>query len=213
MRYIPRLPAYILRAVMRITSFPRIYSLCGRMCARAEARKPHIFVADIADTRDAVATLCALRRTGRDGTCGTAPCMVVSETEYARNAMLRSVSRRRLIRQKGGLNTEWVHDGLKRLRNGQSLLMLQKAESGAGTAAVFLSLMSGAEIVPLYSPPHKSLFRRQRIAAGAPMSPDRTLGLTAEALRHEFGRVQAAIRSLAAMTLSNGGCGNGKNAR
>lgn len=162
--------------------------------------KPRIYITNHTRSRDAAAVLSALDK--------AKPCMLVSEKRYARDHHLRSIGRDRVITAAGGINTKWLHDSLRRLKGGESLLIFPDGESphdgssppeqdSFNPSFVLLSLLSGAEIVPLYSAPGHTVFRCLNITAGTPIQPDCTSALTAEVLKKEGDRVRSALSALA----------------
>lgn len=156
--------------------------------------RARIYVFNRTCSRDAVAALSFM---GPDKTC-----MLVTQEEYDTDRILRTVSRQRLITAKGGINTEWLHSALRRLKEGQSILFFPDETRGSDAAAVLLAVMSGAEIVPMYSRAEYVPLRRRNIVAGKPMLPDGSAQLTADQLRVEYRRLRRALAELAA---GNGG--------
>lgn len=124
-------------------------------------------------------------------------CMLVTQEEYDTDMILHTVNRQRIITAKGGVNTEWLHSSLKRLKDGQSILLFPDETKGADAAAVLLAVMSGAEIVPMYSRAECTLLRRWNIRAGKPLHPDGSAPLTADRLRIEYRRLRRALAELA----------------
>lgn len=157
--------------------------------------KPRIYIANRTRPRDAAAVLAALGRSG--------VCLLISEKRHAESPRLRYISKKRVITASGGVNTGWLHEALKQLKNGVSLLIFTDGEERAGggdgfnPAFVLLSLLSGAEIVPLYSRPRQNVFHCLDIKAGEPILPDSTAALTAEVLKKEGERVRSALFALA----------------
>lgn len=153
--------------------------------------RPRIYFIGGVRPRDAVASLCA------EGSC-----VLVTQEEYDSDRLLRALKEKHLITAKGGMNTEWLHSALRRLSEGQSLLAFPdgKRASELSAAAVLLSLMSGAEIVPMYSTAAdcgRHLFpRRRKLTAGKPLRPDENTRLTSEQLKKESGRLCTAISEL-----------------
>lgn len=157
--------------------------------------KPRIYIANHTCSRDAVAVLSALDK--------ARPCMLVSRKRYAEDIRLRNINKNRIITAAGGVSTKWLHDALKRLNGGESLLIFPEDESppqdkdGFNPSFVLLSLLSGAEIVPLYSAPKHKVFRCLDIKAGKPIRPDSTAALTTEMLKKEAERIKRALSALA----------------
>ena len=157
--------------------------------------KPRIYISNHTCSRDAIAVLSALDK--------VRPCMLVSRKRYEEDFRLRNINKKRIITAAGGVSTKWLHDALRRLKNGESLLIFPDDESpprdndGFDPAFVLLSLLSGAEIVPLYSAPRHTVFRCLNITAGKPMLPDNSAALTAETLKKESERVKSALSALA----------------
>lgn len=157
--------------------------------------KPRIYISNHTCSRDAVAVLSALEK--------ARPCMLVSQKRYTEDFRLRNINKNRIITAAGGVSTKWLHDALKRLKSGESLLIFTDDESppqnkdSFNTSFVLLSLLSGAEIVPLYSAPRHTVFRCLSITAGKPILPDSTSALTAEMLKREGERVKSALSALA----------------
>lgn len=182
--------------LMKITSFPRLCCADGVAGDVVGDGKPRIYIENSTCSRDAVATLSAL---GKKRTC-----LLVSESEYCSDRVLRTLSPKRTIVALGGLNTEWVHTALKRLRNGESILFFpEKRADGNVTelnpAFILLSIMSGAEIVPLHNAPKRRLFRTQKITAGRPIRPDADSLLTSAFLKQESERARTEMALLAGM--------------
>lgn len=156
--------------------------------------KPRIYIAN--RSRDAAAVLSALTKGGA--------CLLISEKLLAEEPRLRYISKKRVITASGGVNTGWLHEALKRLKGGESLLIFPDveeradgADGGFNPAFVLLSLLSGAEIVPLYSRPRQTVFHCLDIKAGEPILPDSSAALTAETLKKEGERVRSALSALA----------------
>lgn len=181
----------MLGAVMKLTAVPRLRFFEGVI----GDGKPRIYIANSACAQNAVVTLSALN--------AAKPCMLVMEKRYRSDRLLHAVNRRKLITAAGGIDTVWLHSALKRLRGGESLLIFPEEETGENVkfnpAFVLLSLLSGAEIVPLYSAPKRTLFGRFSITAGEPLMPDSNAMLTAAVLEKEGKRVQSALALLAEM--------------
>ena len=183
--------------LMKITSFPRLCCADGVAGDVVGDGQPRIYIENSTCSRDAVATLSAL---GKKRTC-----LLVSESEYCSDRVLRTLSPRRTIIAAGGLNTEWVHTALRRLRNGESILFFpEKRADGANVtelnpAFILLSIMSGAEIVPLHNAPKRRLFRVQNITAGRPIRPDTNSLLTSAFLKRESERARSEMALLSGM--------------
>ena len=158
--------------------------------------KPRIYIANHTSSRDVAAVLSALNKGGT--------CLLISEKRCAEDQRLRYINKKRVITAAGGVNTKWLHDALKRLKGGESLLIFpdderraNDADDGFNPAFVLLSLLSGAEIVPLYSRPRQTVFHGLNIKAGEPILPDSTAALTADMLKKEGERVRSALSALA----------------
>lgn len=158
--------------------------------------KPRIYIANHIHSRDIAAVLAALNK--------SKTCLLISEKRCAENSRLRYINKKRVITVTGGINTKWLHDALKRLKGGESLLIFPDDENradalndGFNPAFVLLSLLSGAEIIPLYSRPRRTVFHCLNIKAGEPILPDNTAALTAEVLKKEGERARIALSALA----------------
>lgn len=158
--------------------------------------KPRIYIANHTSSRDVAAVLSALNKSGT--------CLLISEKRRAEDPRLRYINKKRVITAAGGVNTKWLHEALKRLKSGESLLIFpddggcaNDTGDGFNPAFVLLSLLSGAEIVPLYSRPRQTVFHCLNIKAGEPILPDSTAALTADMLKKEGERVRSALCALA----------------
>lgn len=151
--------------------------------------RARIYVFNKTCSRDAVAALSCMdpART----------CMLVPQEEYDTDRILHTVSKQRIITAKGGVNTEWLHSALRRLKDGQSVLLFPDETKSTDAAAVLLAVMSGAEIVPMYSRAEYTPLRRRNIRAGKPLHPDGSAPLTADRLRIEYRRLRRALAELA----------------
>ena len=161
--------------------------------------KPRIYIANHTGPRGAAAVLSALNKAN--------PCLLVSQKRCGEELRLRKITKKRVITAAGGVNTKWLHEALRRLKCGESLLIFpgEIPAKGEGVsqndnfdpAFVLLSLLSGAEIVPLYSSPKHTMFHCLNIKAGKPILPDSTAALTTEVLKKEGERVRNALSALA----------------
>lgn len=145
--------------------------------------KPRIYVSDSASPREKAAVAAALG------------CSVILSAEERRSSrLLRTINPRRVITASGGLNTEWLHAALGRLKHGGSTVVFSSSVGYGG--AVLLSLLSGAEIVPLHSAPRRALFRCRSVKAGEPIAPDSGAALSSEWVNYEVRRVDKAMSAI-----------------
>lgn len=159
---------------------------CTKICrpdGRQDGVKPEIYISDETSPREKAAIAAALK------------CTVILPTEeYLGSAAMRTISPKSVITADGGFNTEWFHAALKRLKT-DCVLIFSTGSVGCG-GAVVLSLMSGAEIVPLYSRPRYRLIRQRRITVGAPIAPGGDYDLSAEWVNSEIKRVDTAMSAI-----------------
>lgn len=173
---------HFLRRFIEITHSAKIYE-AEKVLADG---KPKIYISNCESPRYAVTARSALNCT-----------IILPCSEYNDSAVLRTVNSRRVITSDEGFNTEWLHSALRRLKSGESLLICPKTpDPDVGNAgAVLLSLLSGAEIVPLYSGSERRSFWRLKITAGTPIAPSENSVLTSEWINAEITRVNNAMRS------------------
>lgn len=146
--------------------------------------KPRIYIADDASPREKAAIVGALK------------CPVIlSREEYSDNAVMRTIDPRHVIPADGGFNTEWLHSALKSLKAGGGVLIFS-AGNMRYVDAVVLALLSGAEILPLYSKQCYKLGRRRCITVGEPISPGGIYDLSADRVNSEIARVDTAMSSV-----------------
>ncbi|MDE7362195.1 MAG: hypothetical protein K2N38_09710 [Oscillospiraceae bacterium] len=146
-------------------------------------RKPKIYIADSVSPREKAAVAGALK------------CFVIlSEEEHRSSAVLRTINPRRVITANGGLNTEWLHEALGRLKQGGSIIAFSGSVGYGG--AVLLSLLSGAEIVPLHSIRRRTLFQRHSVKVGEPIVPNGGAALSSEWVNSEVLRVNKAMSAI-----------------
>lgn len=158
--------------------------------------KPCIYIANSIDTRAELATFYALER---DKTC-----LLVSSREYSEKAALRTVSRRHIIAAQDGISTEWLHAALRHIKGGESILLFPDNNDGVGAVFTLLSLLSGADIVPLYSRAWYGPLCTVRVTAGEPLRPDTAAALTAQQVRRENERAIASLSALAGTVRAGG---------
>lgn len=160
--------------------------------------KPRIYIANSTDTRGELATFYALGRLKM--------CLLVSSEEYSEKPALRTVNSKRIIAAKGGICTEWLHDALRRIKSGESILLFpeKQGEGGFGATYILLSLLSGAEIVPIYSKERRGVFRKVRVTVGEPLHPDSAAALTAQQVRDESERARVSLSALAGIVCGGG---------
>lgn len=153
-----------------------------RTDGRRAGVKPEIYISDETFPREKAALAAALKCTA-----------ILPIEEYLGSAVMRTISPKNVITAGGGFNTEWLHAALKRLKT-DCVLIFSTGSVGYG-GAVVLSLMSGAEIVPLYSRTRYRLIKR-RITAGAPIAPGGNYDLSAEWINSEIKRVDTAMSAI-----------------
>lgn len=170
---------YGLSGLFRAAGFTRIYR--PDECQGDE--KPKIYISDETSLREKTAIAAALRCT-----------VILPIEEYIGCTAVRTISPYKVITACGGFNTEWFHAALKRLKT-DSVLIFSTGSVGYG-GAVVLSLMSGAEIVPLCSRSSRRLIRQRRITIGAPIVPEGNYALSAECVNSEIKRVDTALSAI-----------------
>lgn len=159
--------------------------------------KPRIYIANSTDTRGELATFYALER--------EKTCLLVSSQEYSSKRALRTVSRKHIIAAQDGISTEWLHAALRRIKGGESILLFPDNQNGGvGAAFILLSLLSGADIVPLYSRACYGPLCTVRVTAGAPLRPDPAAVLTAQQVRRENERAMVSLSALAGAVCAGG---------
>lgn len=119
---------------------------------------------------------------------------ISDETSPRERAVIAATLKCTAVLPAGGFDTEWLHAALKRLKT-DSVLIFSTGSVGYG-GAVVLSLMSGAEIVPLYSRSCYKLIKRRRITVGAPIAPGGNYDLSAEWVNSEIKRVDTAMSAI-----------------
>lgn len=157
--------------------------VCTEVCrpdGRQNDVKPKIYISGESSPREMAAIALALK-------CA----VILSAEEYTDGAAMRMINPKRVIAAGGGFDTEWLHTALKRLKT-DSVLIFSVGSVGCG-GAVVLSLMSGAEIVPLYSKLRHKPLRQRRITLGAPIAPGGAYDLSAEWVNSEIERVDTAM--------------------
>lgn len=165
--------------LLRVAVCTKVYRPDGRQ----NDVKPKIYISDETFPRERAAIAAALKCTA-----------ILPIEEYAGSAAMRAISHKSVITADGGLNTEWLHAALKRLKT-DSVLIFSSGSVGYG-GAVVLSLMSGAEIVPLYSRLRYKPIRQRRITVGAPIVPGGNNDLSAEWMNSEIKRVDTAMSAI-----------------
>lgn len=160
--------------------------LCTKVCRPAERQndvKPKIYISDEGTPLEKAAIAAALK-------CA----VILSAEENFGCAAMRALNPGNVITAGSGFNTEWLHTALKRLKT-DSVLIFSTGSAGYG-GAVVLSLMSGVEIVPLYSSQQNKLIKQRLITIGAPISPDGNYDLSAEWVNSEIKRVDTAMSAI-----------------
>lgn len=151
---------------------------------------PRIYIANSTDTRGELATFYALER--------AKTCLLVSSEDYSAKSALRTVSSSRIIAAQGGISTEWLHSALRHIKSGESILLFpDDRDGGFGATFILLSLLSGAEIVPLYSKARSGILCKVNVTAGKPLRPDPAAALTAQQVRRENERARVSLLALA----------------
>lgn len=167
---------------LRAVSCPKIHRPDGEPADG----KPKIYVCGEVPPREKISLIGALK-------CS----VILSRDEYPDSTVMCAVGSRRVIAADGGFNTEWIHEALRRLKHGESVMVF--AERAGYGGAVLMSLLSGAEIVPiaaLYSRSKYKLFRRHNITVGAPILPSGNSVLSAEWVNSEIQRIDTAILAI-----------------
>ena len=167
---------------LRTVNCPKIHRPDGEF----GSNKPKIYVCGEAAPHEKVSMIGALK-------CS----VILSRDEYLGGTVMRAVGLRRVIAADGGFNTEWIHEALRRLRHGENVMVF--SESAGYGGAVLMSLLSGAEIVPiaaLYSRSKYKLFRRHNITVGAPILPSDNSVLSTEWVNSEIKRIDTAISAI-----------------
>lgn len=173
----------ILGALIKLTSISPSKGFAART-------KPCIYIANSTDPRSELATYYALK--------GGKACLLVSHEQYSKSRVLRTVNKNRIIAAVGGINTEWFHSALRRIKSGESILLFPQKNGGVIDAAfVLLSLLSGAEIVPIHTKSRRGLFCMVYVTAGKPISPDSAAALTVQQIRREDERARKELSALA----------------
>lgn len=166
---------------LRTVNCPKIHRPDGEL----GNNKPKIYVCGEASPHEKVSMIGALK------------CSVILPRGEYGGTVTHAVGSRRVIAADGGFNTEWIHEALRRLRRGESVMVF--SESAGYGGAVLMSLLSGAEIVPiaaLYSRSKYKLFRRHNITVGAPILPSGDSVLSAEWVNSEIKRIDTAISAI-----------------
>ena len=167
---------------LRVVNCPKIHRPDGE----PDDNKPKIYVCGEVPPHEKVSMIGALK-------CS----VILPHDEYLDGKVTRAFGMRRVISADGGFNTEWIHEALRRLRRGESVMVF--SESAGYGGAVLMSLLSGAEIVPiaaLYSRSKYKLFRRHNITVGAPILPSGNSVLSAEWVNSEIKRIDTAISAI-----------------
>lgn len=165
---------------LRAVSCPKIHRPDGE----TYDNKPKIYVCGEVSAREKVSIIGALK------------CSVILPSGEYLGGVLRTIDRRRVIPAGCGFDTEWIHEALRRLRLGESVMVF--AESAGYGGAVLMSLLSGAEIVPTasYSRSKYKLFRRHNITVGEPIPPSGNSVLSAEWVNSEIKRIDTAVSAI-----------------
>ena len=172
----------LFRLYLRAVNCPKIHRPDGETADN----KPKIYVCGEISAREKVSLAGALK-------CS----VILSRNEYLGCTVMRTIGTRKVIVADGGFNTEWIHEALRRLKHGESVMIF--AESAEYDCAALMSLLSGAQIVPIaaqYSRSKYKPFRRHNIMVGAPILPSGNSVMSAEWVNSEIRRIDTAISEI-----------------